>query len=262
MNRIAIPNGYERLYICGDIHGNFAQFYQMLKEAALRNAVVVVAGDCGLGFGKSGVEEYRREIADAAKIVADDNILLLMVRGNHDDPSYFSERKIGEEFVKCLPDYSVISFQGRNILCVGGGISIDRTMRQRRMWMYKRRRNEDVALYWEDEDVVYDEQVLDEIKALGVNIDTVVSHSAPSFCFPTSKDAIQGWLARDSELESDLIGERLKLDAVLAQLKRDGHGLSNWYYGHFHDTSFLTTDDVDYHLLNIAELREYNNYDK
>ena len=58
------------------------------------------------------------------------NNWVVFVRGNHDDPSYFNEEKVNYERFRCVPDYSVINVCGRNVLCVGGAVSIDRKYRR------------------------------------------------------------------------------------------------------------------------------------
>ena len=45
--------------------------------------------------------------------------------------------------------------------------------------------------YWEDEPNVYDGTELDELEKHGIRIDTICTHTCPSFCYPTGKESIQ-----------------------------------------------------------------------
>ena len=68
------------------------------------------------------------------------NSVLYCIRGNHDDPSYFNDNIINKSNVKLIKDYSIISVGDKNILCIGGAVSIDRKYRisnyQRRLDSY------------------------------------------------------------------------------------------------------------------------------
>ncbi|MCC8173641.1 MAG: hypothetical protein LIP06_07850 [Tannerellaceae bacterium] len=103
-----------------------------------------------------------------------------MLRGNHDDPEYFDKGLIDFPLMKTIPDYTVIHFQKRRILCVGGGISVDRFLRKQRM------SNKDVKLYLDGEAPNFDLSKLEMISS-EIRIDTVITHTAPSFCFPIPK---------------------------------------------------------------------------
>ena len=117
-------------------------------------------------------------------------------------------------------------------------------------------KNKDLSLYWADEDVVFNRTALAEVKSSQIVINTVITHSAPTQCFPTSKDGIKIWLEHDKNLEADLNAERLKLDQLLQQLDHDNHHITNWYYGHYHDSKIESIDGINYHLLNVMELKE------
>lgn len=85
-------------------------------------------------------------------------------------------KRITYERWQTIPDYTILQACNHNILCVGGAISIDRQMRLQ--WMDIRPERE---AYWIDEAPVYNPMALDSLSEQGVKIDTVVSHTAPSF---------------------------------------------------------------------------------
>lgn len=109
---------YDSFYVCGDIHGKFKTLIYEIKHKGIVNAIIFVAGDCGIGFEKSGY--YEQLYQKLSKTLQKNDCLLLLMRGNHDDPDYFRKSLIDFPLMKALPDYSVIRFKNRNILCVGG----------------------------------------------------------------------------------------------------------------------------------------------
>ena len=108
----------KNIVICGDIHGEFnSLIYKLCIQYQLTDTLLIVAGDCGFGFEKSGYYEqvFNRNSSRLSK----SNNWIVMMRGNHDDPSYFSEEKISHQRFRTVPDYSVIQACVHNILCVG-----------------------------------------------------------------------------------------------------------------------------------------------
>ena len=236
--------------VCGDIHCDFLTLVgRMCLFLNMHDTLVIVAGDCGFGFKN---ELYYKEIFQCIeKHLIKHNCWIAMVRGNHDDPSYFSEKKMSHRRFCTIPDYSVIEACGHNILCVGGAISIDRTSRFEDM-----DNDPDEICYWPDEVVRYDAQKVQTITDSGIKIDAVVTHTAPSFCEFITKKGLEEWMEVDPDLEVDCYNERKQLDELYSHLRRDGHPLRYWYYGHFHHSWNSEIDGVLFRMLNIAELHE------
>ncbi len=154
------------------------------------------------------------------------------MRGNHSDPACFESSKLDFERMKCIPDYSVVRVMGRNVLCVGGAISVDRQAHLETMMLNKRWRLPVRPLYWKNELPVFDEKALSEFAANGIAIDYVVPHTCPSFCYPHSKRGIEEWLVRDVCLAADLLAERAVMNKLYERLLTDKHSLKEWYYAH------------------------------
>ena len=70
--------------VCGDIHGEFETLAFNVVRKGIENAIVIVAGDCGFGFNKLAYYDnlYKQKLH---RKLEKQNVLLLMVRGNHDD---------------------------------------------------------------------------------------------------------------------------------------------------------------------------------
>ncbi len=245
---------YLNLVVCGDIHGEFPTLVHNINRLGIENSVIIVAGDCGIGFEKW--EHYPQLYGKLRKSLDKSNNLLLFVRGNHDDPAYFNGDRIDYARMKCIPDYSVVKVPGRNVLCVGGATSIDRKHRMEAMWLEEVWRRRPVRpTYWENETPVFYEFALAEIAAGGIKIDCVVTHTCPSFCYPQSKKGIEGWLAEDDTLAADLDSERAVMNRLHERLLADGHPVRDWFYAHFHDSHTEFIGDIRFALLGIMELK-------
>lgn len=79
---------------------------------------------------------------------------------------------------------------------------------------------------------------------------------APSFCFPTTKSGIEGWLEQDNTLSADLDYEGKVMDEIYEHLKVDNHPLSTWFYAHFHASKVEYISGIRFQLLNILELMQ------
>lgn len=250
INTYAFPDA-KNVVVCGDIHGEFnASVFKLCIQYKMTDTVLIVAGDCGFGFDKPGYYDniFKRNSSKLSKA----NNWVVMVRGNHDDPAYFREERISHQRFRTVPDYSVIQACGHNILCIGGAISIDRDYRQKHD---SRHFVSGVASYWPDEAPMYDEPALDSINR-ELKIDTVITHTAPSFCELISKNGLAEWSAIDPDIPADCKNERKTMDRIFERLKSDGHPVSHWYYGHFHQSWSSEIDGVLFSMLDIMEFKE------
>ncbi len=247
-------SGYDSFFVCGDIHGEFRTLLYKIKRRKISNAVILIAGDCGIGFEKR--EYYEQLYQKLSKTLQKLNCQLLLMRGNHDEPEYFEQRLIDFPYMKTLADYSVIRFKSRNILTVGGAISVDRMYRLDTMQRTGRWNNDNPKCYWENEAATFNEPALTELKSNDILIDTVITHTAPSFCMPLTKSGIDSWLANDEQLSKDITNERMVMDKIFNQLLYDAHPVSDWFYGHFHDSHVEYISSICFRMLGIMEFCE------
>lgn len=237
--------------VCGDIHGAFEEMvFKLCVQYGMTDTLLIVAGDCGFGFEKPGY--YEQIFTKVSRRLTKANNWIAMIRGNHDDPAYFQEQRINHERFRCIPDYSIVTACGHTILCIGGAISIDRTYR---LAADSRPHSAQTACYWADEMPHFDREVLAEINA-SYKVDTVVTHTSPSFCELITKDGLMNWATRDAALLEDCERERAILDQIFESLLEAGQPITHWYYGHFHQSWNSTINGVLFSMLDIMEFKE------
>lgn len=244
----------KQIIVCGDIHGNFNGIvFKLCIQYACTNTLLIVAGDCGFGFHKPGY--YEQIYNSVAGRLRKANNYVVFVRGNHDDPAYFAEEKVSYKRWRTVPDYSVIQACGHNILCIGGGISIDRLMRQEENARMRERGHFQTAVWWPDEAPVFNPDAIDFLP-VEIQVDTVVTHSAPSFCELNSKYGLRSWAVEDPRLLDDVEAERRTIDEIQECLLRNEHPVKRWFYGHFHQSWNAMIEGIRYYMLDIEEFRE------
>lgn len=249
----------DAFYAVGDIHGYFGSLISMIKRYEITDSCIIVCGDCGLGFYQW--DSTKQQLNRLNNICEKNNVTIVMIRGNHDDPSFFTRGKITSNIIP-VSDYTVIN---GTILCVGGATSIDRKYRMSvknkycvEYLKYHPGRSIEEAmentpnLYWQNEAPVYSDADLNEIKDVGLNITTVCTHTCPSFCDPVSKDGIQSWIEQDPALECDISEERKVMDLLYEKLNSDGHQVKDWIYGHYHRHNMMVVDNTRYLMLDAV----------
>jgi len=228
------------LFFLGDIHGNLQVVQNLIKKYDLRDCIIIQVGDFGIGFERENKELNRLIFLN--KTLKNRNIEFYVLRGNHDDPSYFTG-KYQLSNLKLMPDYSVIINGDSNILLVGGAISVDRITRK------------EGSSWWAKEKFVLDSKKLEHLK--NFKIDIVATHNAPRFCYPQTTSGIpQDYINRDPKLLTDVENERNELSNFYEILKKD-HTISYWYYGHFHYHHLMVENDTVFCLLDINEMKEF-----
>lgn len=196
------------------------------------DAIIISAGNNQIGFNSDAY--YEKVFDKMNEILSKNNTTLLFIRGNNDDPSFFREEKINFSNVKTIPDYSVIKTKYGNILCVGGGLSVDRVWRKKQQdRLSSISSNKKKALYWKDEMPIFDEDKMNELSESRIKISGVVSHVAPTFAFPDIADSLDDWCSKDADLAHDIENERLVMDKIYDALRSMRNRPSFWFYGHY-----------------------------
>lgn len=230
------------IWYVGDIHGNFNYLLYKIKELGLKDVDIVQVGDFGVGFGhREKIEPLKdTSITLLNRQLKQYNIILYVCRGNHDNPLYF-DKLYDFGNIKLVPDYEVINIKGKNILFVGGAISIDRTGR-----------NKNID-HWDNDNFIYD---VDKINAIN-NVDIVVTHTAPNIARPFGVNALVNmWAQNDPNLLNELMCEREYMNSMLENLK-ERNPIKMLVYGHFHSSYKEVIEGINFVLLDTNEFYEY-----
>ena len=217
------------LIAMGDTHGNWGACIETLQEYYIRDAVVLHVGDVGIGFLP---KETQEDILESLNYeLAERNVRMFCVRGNHDDPQYFSGEYEYSNIV-LLPDYSQMLINGKKFLFVGGAISIDRIMRTpNKSW-------------WQDEIFVLDESRAEKC-------DVLITHTAPNWIGPIDKNGIAWYVERDASLWEECCAERLAMNCLIELTQPDQH-----FCGHFHCSESAVNGKCISRILNENEIYE------
>lgn len=243
---------FNHILVFGDNHGHWNVFPDMIRKYKLTNCAIIVAGDFGIGF-ELMVREVK-QLSWLSRRLKHTNSVLYAIRGNHDNPEYFTGR-FDTDNVKLLPDYTVLNINNLNILCVGGAYSIDRTWRKSYFNPKENStKSNNIAAndYWITEPFIYDHDKVMSMK----NIDVVVTHSAPEICPPYIKIGIENFAEKDSKIMEDCRIERAQLFQMYDNLSYNGNNITKWYYGHYHCHYKTPYNGTDFIGLDIDEFEE------
>lgn len=223
------------LILLGDHHGAWTDLFYLIDKKGISNCNLISVGDCGIGF------EYKtrqiRTINRLNKMFEEKNIYFKAIRGNHDDPAYFRGKdRINLSNFELIEDYFVFEYNSKRIQFIGGAVSIDRTGRTTNI------------SHWLDEGVFFDREACEKV-------DVLITHTAPSWCFPQQfNEIVYGWAREDAYLIEDLNDERSVMDEIFKLCKPKYH-----FYGHFHSSWNEHINGCHHRLLSINELYEFNN---
>jgi predicted phosphodiesterase len=229
--------------VIGDIHGSFQELFRLLKK--VENSVIIIAGDCGVGFSDTKADKIKRFLSSSMTAFLEKrDIHLLLMRGNHDDPSYFNNELIRtdistDRFI-LIPDYTYLEIGDINLLCIGGAVSVDRRFRKLD------------SSYW------YDEEMIDMIKIPKmsmVGLDVLITHTMSREYISHKLPAMRDWLKISFQEDKKLALDCEREDLICKQLY-EYYTPKLWYHGHYHLSHTTILEDTTIIGLNINELKE------
>lgn len=241
------------MYFIGDTHG-MRPVFSIVDRFKVEKSNLIHVGDFGLGFVSIMQDVKNLEVID--EMLIDTQNKLFVVRGNHDNPIFWDKSK-GLNLPKLhnihlVDDYSVLDIENKKILCVGGGISIDRQIRKD---------DRPYPSWWKDEEFQWHPGKFNRVVNNHNTMDIIVTHSAPSACYPRGVDApiVNDWhnveLEHGNNLKGELQMERKKID-MLKDAVLKAYKPTNWFYGHFHTSKTEIIDLVKFQALKINEICE------
>ena len=218
------------IFYVGDHHGDWSQLFWFVDRLKIENCYLISVGDSGIGFKRK--KEQISNIKLVNKEFKKLNIVFMSIRGNHDDPSYYNgSDKIKLSNFETIEDYTVMEHNGKLIQFIGGATSIDRSMRK-----------EGVS-YWSGEGLNFSGDKLQKV-------DTLITHTAPTWCFPQRfNQMVYDWAKDDGYLLEELTLEREVMGEIFKVCRPSLH-----LYGHFHDSWNEEISGCKHRLLNINEI--------
>lgn len=251
-----IQNEFKSLIIIGDLHGHWEVIAQNIINYDIKETCFYQVGDFGVGL----VENQEPKLMELNDLLKQTKNVLYVNRGNHDDPKFFVEENLERySHLKFLPDFTLLDIQmldingnlnQKRIFNIGGAVSTDRS---------KRTIGKDL---FEKEEVQFN-LIPEEFYQERKYIDVVISHTAPWFVKPflTPLTMIgESILQSDPTLVECIENERMELGNIMTHemLKNPFIDKVRCFYGHFHFSSTMESNGIDYSLLNINEFKEVN----
>lgn len=225
----------EDVYTVGDIHGYPQAVVREMRRRNIRDAALILLGDCGLGMLLDKVLPHLQQE------LAEHNNVMYLVRGNHDNPFRFAEGQgTGYDRIRVLPDSTLVNIHGELGIVLGGAFSTDR---------HSRRLGE---TYWEEEllDMALAERAA---KALPRPVSFVLAHNAPE---PPNADGSflgrQALNQHDRELIRMAYDEQDKVSRALELFHP-----ARWYAGHWHLHADFMSGDTRVLIHDEFELRPW-----
>lgn len=232
---------YKNYIFIGDPHGLRAiqDILEHFTKDVPDNTIMFFCGDIGIGF--SDIEKQSKTLDKCNDIAVKHNYYLILVRGNHDNPDLFiNNSSLNKSNIKLVEDYTIIKTFDKNVLCIGGAISIDRSHRVER------------KTYWKNETVKpIDDFLSIDIQYADFNIDIICAHSSPTYIKPVNTSVVdQGsivnnWSIWDSKLKQDNWDDRHTLDDIYEFISKY-HKISHWIYGHFHNSFYSVENNTEF----------------
>lgn len=204
--------------VVGDIHGSLDwDFSKNLPD----KCNIVLLGDVGIGFRFNTLYMLSHDLKD---------FNLFLIRGNHDDPSYWEDAPytVGRN-ITFIPD-GYITINGDLYLVKGGGISVDKNMNHRIV-------NE---TWWEDELADF------KLHKRCCKVKGLLSHSGPTPSILVGKKILQP--DPDGSIQEYIFKEQELWDTIIKKYKPEV-----WYHGHYHLHEIRDYKGVKLHSLDCYE---------
>lgn len=224
------------IYIVGDIHSNLTVIGNLM-DGAIKDSVFIQVGDFGIGFSDRVYENKKLQALNT--LLREKNNILLVIRGNHDDPSYY-QGNCTLSNLKLLPDYSYAEINSKTYLFIGGALSIDRLART------------PFKDYWPNEGLELKEELVRPC-------DVLITHTKTSKQYPqTFSKIVLEW----NEVENKVFADRPQ-DNLLEELKAENFLMDRifliaqpkqHFYGHFHTSRSEIINGCECKLLDINEV--------
>jgi UDP-2,3-diacylglucosamine pyrophosphatase LpxH len=244
-----LHDNYNMRFLLGDIHGAWRVIPNHLISIDMNKVCYIQVGDFRIGYDP--IEVDKKNLLILNEILSESDSHLLVIRGNHDNPSWFIDENFREvkdllTNILFVQDYSVLNIDGENFLFIGGAVSIDRESSKKKDMI------NGTKSYWIDEVVNFDYDFAKNVR----NIDRIVCHTSPDFCSPVRfNDLVYSYAQRDSLLLRDLREERSKMTELVTEIKKNNN-VKGFYNGHFHSDHYFYHEGTEFVALGINVFKQ------
>lgn len=241
---------YNMRILLGDIHGAWRVIVNHLMSLEMDKICYIQVGDFRIGY--DSIETDTKNLFILNQILSERDSHLLVIRGNHDNPSWFineNYKDIKDKLTNILfiEDYTILNINDENILFVGGAVSIDRESSKKRDLI------NGTNSYWVDEIVNFDFDFAKNVK----NIDRMICHTSPDFCEPIKFNGLVYSFAQgDPTLLDDLRDERKNMTTLVSEIMKNNN-LKGFYNGHFHSNYYFYHNGCEFVTLGINVFRQF-----
>ena len=229
---LTVPNNHS-LHLMGDYHQNLAQLTQNLKELPA-NSSLIILGDYDA--------HQAQDLVDLSKIAEEYQVVMYLMRGNHDCPQYWQDRDLAvlleTEWFNLLEDVDMIEHQGKKLISVSGAVSVDRSCV----------RFDEGHCWTELEGIAKDS--VERVRALG-NADILLTHTGIIDGYTVKNAFTESYASTDENLLEDIAAER-----KLIQQLQIASGCTQHYFGHFHQSWEGLQFGVKVRCLNICQMTQ------
>jgi len=196
-------------------------------------------------------------------VLSINNNILLLIRGNHDNPAYFKAKSQFRKdltevcnHIVLIPDYQVININYyddikkcstyHNILCIGGACSLDRVLHK---------------IDFKDESVKKTKYDIQKFK----DVNIIISHAAPLSAYPLElsknmkhfdSSIINAYAMYDKHLKTDIYKSRYILKSLYDFLTENNVQIDKWIYGHYNKSNNMHYDNLKFISLTLNEIQK------
>ena len=224
-----------RILLVGDIHANRYELLRAMRYGKdQRVDRVFFLGDFGWKFEQPFLDR-------AEYMVKETGLLVEFIDGNHEDFNFLYSLPVSEDgyryvtpHVRHIPRGTILELDGKNVVCMGGGASIDR------IWRVE---NES----WWPQELITDEELFDAIqssKAAG-HIHAMFSHDGP--VLPHGSNKFESFIQIADDIRLSNANMRKIHDLIYAAQP------AFIYHGHHH-SRFSTVLDTGFGLVHVESL--------
>jgi UDP-2,3-diacylglucosamine pyrophosphatase LpxH len=229
---------FEQIIGWGDMHKHHQFIEDYINNHQITNTLFLQVGDFGIGFK---FQKSNQALEKLQNFMAKTHNHLWVVRGNHDDPSFFQGQHQWSH-LRLLTDYYYCQINGRGFLFIGGAVSIDR--KSRRGYLTGLGEGD----WWFEEEVFYNPLIKD---LKGINV--VVSHTAPPCALlPHIANMDKQFFQLEVLIREDVLKEKAVMTQIYEELKVN-NSLETWLFGHFHHSYQKQIADTNFIQLGIQE---------